>query len=72
MPLTENLARWLAIAPRNGARVWPHSKDRFFKAMRHAADKAKIQMETKRAATFVHLLPACGGSGREPRGFGSG
>ena len=34
--------RWLAIAPRNGVRVWPHSKDRFFKAMRRAADNAKI------------------------------
>jgi integrase len=43
VPLTDNLARWLAIAPRNGARVWPHSKDRFFKAMRCAADNAKIK-----------------------------
>jgi len=43
VPLTDNLARWLAIAPRNGACVWPHSKDRFFKAMRCAADNAKIK-----------------------------
>jgi integrase len=43
VPLTDNLAHWLAIAPRNGARVWPHSKDRFFKAMRRAADNAKIK-----------------------------
>jgi integrase len=43
VPLTDNLARWLAIAPRNGAGVWPHSKDRFFKAMRRAADTAKIK-----------------------------
>jgi integrase len=43
VPLTGNLARWLAIASRNGARVWPHSKDRFFKAMRDAADNAKIK-----------------------------
>ena len=43
VPLTDNLAHWLAIAPRNGARVWPHTKDRFFKAMRDAADNAKIK-----------------------------
>jgi integrase len=42
VPLTENLARWLAIAPRNAARVWPHSKDCFFKEMRRAADTARI------------------------------
>ena len=43
VPLTDNLSRWLAIAPRNGARVWPHTKDRFFKAMIRAADNAKIE-----------------------------
>jgi integrase len=42
VPISENLSRWLAIAPRNGACVWPHSKDRFFKAMRKAADNAKL------------------------------
>jgi hypothetical protein len=35
--------RWLAIAPRNGARVWPDTKDSFFKAMRRAADNGKIK-----------------------------
>ena len=43
VPISGNLARWLAIASRNGARVWPHSKDRFFKAMVRAADNAKIK-----------------------------
>jgi integrase len=43
VPISENLLRWLAIAPRNGARVWPHTKDSFFKAMRRAADDAKIK-----------------------------
>jgi integrase len=43
VPLLSNLARWLAIAPRNGARVWPDTKDCFFKAMRDAADNAKIK-----------------------------
>jgi integrase len=42
VPVSDNLSRWLAIATRNGARVWPHSKDRFFKAMRRAADNAKL------------------------------
>jgi integrase len=43
VPISGNLARWLAIAPRNGACVWPHSKDRFFKAMVRAANSAKIK-----------------------------
>lgn len=42
VPITGNLARWLAAAPRSCTRVWPHSKDPFFKAMRKAADSAKI------------------------------
>jgi integrase len=42
VPISENLARWLAIAPRNGQRMWPYSKDRFFKALRRAADNAKV------------------------------
>jgi integrase len=43
VPISENLSHWLAIAPRCGAHVWPHSKDSFFKAMRRAADNAKIK-----------------------------
>jgi integrase len=43
VPVSDNLSRWLAIAPCNGARVWPHSKDRFFKAMRRAADNARLK-----------------------------
>lgn len=43
VPISENLARWLAVAPRTATRVWPHSKDRFFKAIRRAADDAKLQ-----------------------------
>ena len=40
--LSENLSRWPAIAPRNGARVWPHSKPWFFEALRNAAASACI------------------------------
>jgi integrase len=42
VPIAENLAKWLAIAPRDDARVWPHRKDRFFKAMIRAARNAGI------------------------------
>ena len=42
VPISDNLSRWLAIASRSGGRVWPHSKDRFFKAMRRTADNAKL------------------------------
>ena len=44
VPVSDNLAKWLAIAPRNSSeRVWPHSKAYFFEALRNAADNAKIK-----------------------------
>ncbi|HMF45137.1 MAG TPA: tyrosine-type recombinase/integrase [Candidatus Udaeobacter sp.] len=43
VPVSDNLSRWLAIAPRNGVHIWPYSKDGFFKAMRRAADNAKLK-----------------------------
>lgn len=43
VPIADNLVRWLAIAPRNGAHVWPHSKAYFFEAVRNAASDAKIK-----------------------------
>jgi len=43
VPIYDNLARWLAIAPRNAERVWQHSKAWFFEAMRNAATDAKIE-----------------------------
>jgi integrase len=42
VPISDNLSRWLAIAPRNSARVWPHSKPWFFEALRNAAASADI------------------------------
>ncbi len=42
VPIFDNLARWLAIAPRNGARVWPRSKWVFFKALGRTAGAAEI------------------------------
>src|SRR6266496_436125 len=43
VPISDNLANWLAIAPRNAERVWQHSKAWFFEAMRNAASDAKIK-----------------------------
>jgi integrase len=43
VPIADNLASWLAIAPRNGGRVWRHSKPWFFEAIRNAALDAKIK-----------------------------
>jgi integrase len=43
VPISDNLARWLAIAPRNGERVWQHSKPWYFEALRNAAARAKIK-----------------------------
>jgi site-specific recombinase XerD len=42
VPIAENLSRWVAIAPRNDARVWPHSKAWYFEALRNAAAAAGI------------------------------
>jgi integrase len=43
VPISENLARWLAVAPRNDGRIWQRSKAWFFEAMRNAASDAKIK-----------------------------
>jgi integrase len=43
VPISENLARWLAIAPRNGTRLWPHSKAWYFEALRNAATQTGIK-----------------------------
>jgi integrase len=43
VPIAENLARWLAIAPRSHAHVWPRSKDGYFEAQRNAATQAGIK-----------------------------
>jgi integrase len=43
IPISPNLAQWLADAPRVGERVWPHSKPFLFEAMRDAAAKAKVE-----------------------------
>src|SRR5262249_4935134 len=42
VPIADSLSRWLAIAPPNGERVWPHSKAYFFEALRNAASDAEI------------------------------
>src|SRR5262245_21150182 len=43
VPVSDNLAKWLATAARNlSERVWPHSKAYFFEVLRNAADDAKI------------------------------
>jgi integrase len=42
VPISDNLARWLALAQRKSERVWPHSKAWFFEAMRNTANAAKI------------------------------
>ena len=43
VPITDNLARWLSIVPRNDERVWPHSKAWYFEALRNAAAQSGIK-----------------------------
>jgi integrase len=42
VPISDNLAKWLAVAPRTAGRIWPHSKAWFFKATRITAAAAKV------------------------------
>lgn len=42
VPISENLAKWLAIAPHGEGRIWPLSKAWFFQATREAASAGKI------------------------------
>jgi integrase len=37
VPLLENLSKWLALAPHNGERVWPHTRDQYFSCLSDAA-----------------------------------
>ena len=43
VPLTDNLAKWLAIAPRSGERVWPHSKGHFPREIMSVARESKLR-----------------------------
>ena len=45
VPVADNLARWLVIAPRREGRVWRHSKPWFFESMRKAAASAKVALK---------------------------
>lgn len=42
VPIADNLAKWLAVAPRAEGRIWPHSKAWFFEAIRNAASAAEV------------------------------
>jgi integrase len=42
VPVADNLGKWLAVAPRNGERIWRLTKDQFYKAMIRAARNAGI------------------------------
>jgi len=43
VPISQNLARWLLVAPHNGGNVWPNSKAWFFEALRNTAAAAGIR-----------------------------
>jgi integrase len=46
LPLTDNLAKWLAMAPRNGAAVWPHSKWHFGREIRRATRESGLRWKS--------------------------
>jgi integrase len=42
VPIHDNLAQWLALAPHQKGRIWPLSKAWLFEAMRNAAEDAEV------------------------------
>ena len=56
VPITDNLAAWLAITPRNTGRVWPHSKAWFFESIREAVaavNEARKEEQGPKFSRFV-------------------
>ena len=47
VPITPNLAQWLAISPRNAERVWRHSKAWFFEATRDTVKRINEKRKPK-------------------------
>jgi Site-specific recombinase XerD len=43
VPISDNLSRWLAIAPRTHARVWPHSRGHFIREIARATVKSALK-----------------------------
>ena len=43
VPISDNLAHWLALAPRESTRVWPQGKDCFFKRLQRIALEAGVK-----------------------------
>lgn len=53
VPIADNLAQWLAIAPRNGAQVWPHSKPWLFESIRDTVAAITEARKPKKRPAFV-------------------
>jgi integrase len=43
VPVADNLAKWLAMAPRSQERVWPHSKGHFIREITRATRKSGLR-----------------------------
>jgi integrase len=43
VPVADNLAKWLAIAPRSQERVWPHSKGHFIREITRATRESGLR-----------------------------
>jgi len=52
VPITPNLAQWLAVSGRDAGRVWPHSKPWFFESMRDTVKRINDSQKPK-APRFV-------------------
>jgi len=52
VPITGNLAHWLAVSERSAGRVWPHSKPWFFESVRDTVKRVNEKRKPK-SAQFV-------------------
>ena len=53
VPIADNLAQWLATAPRSSTRVWPHSKPWLFESIRDTVAAITEARKPKKRPAFV-------------------
>ena len=56
VPITDNLAAWLALAPRGTSHVWPHSKPWFFQSKRNAVTEINEERKETRGPNSISFV----------------
>ncbi|HZR79015.1 MAG TPA: tyrosine-type recombinase/integrase [Chthoniobacterales bacterium] len=53
VPIADNLAQWLAVSPRGGSHVWPHSKPYLFESIRKSVAEVSKNRKKNKQPAFV-------------------